>query len=229
MRNFTGLFLLFFLIGSQPVFAAGGGGVGAGAYSPSRPTSAKSLKQVAASDYKRGLTHRDKAWQYEKKAAAETDEKKVTKYEEKAQKEYKKAIKKFQTAIKRVPAFYQAHASLGYALRKTGDIKGSLFAYDNSIKINPAYPEAIENRAETYLQLNRFEDVKQAYMELFFDHPREYADKLMQAMELWQQQNTQVSSEDRKNFSLWFRERQEIAGNTVSLNQPQTTNRDDKI
>lgn len=231
MRKFTGLVLILFLIGSQPVIAAAGGG-GGGGTSGGRAggsTSQKTPRQIATSHYNKGLKYRDKAWKYEKKAAEESDEKKSAKLLTKAQKEYKKAIKKYEKAIKVRPAFYQAHSSLGYALRKTGDMERSLMAYDNSIGINAFYPESIEYRAETYLQLNRFEEVKVAYMELFEDHPREYADQLMAAMDLWVQQNGENGNEDVKSFSAWFRERKEIAGNTVSLSQPSSKSWDDKI
>ncbi|MFT5132776.1 MAG: hypothetical protein ACI9SC_001244 [Gammaproteobacteria bacterium] len=77
--------------------------------------------------------------------------------------------------------------------------------------------------------MNRFEDVKKAYMELFEDYPREYADQLLEAMNQWLQQNEQASSEDAVSFSNWFKERQEIAKNTLSLNQSQPSAWDDKI
>ncbi len=235
MRILTTLFLLCFLIDSQPVYSAGGGGGGASAGggrasgSSLRSTPQKTPKQKAVSYYKKGIKYRDKAWNYEEKAALETNEKKTAKLFKKAQKEYKKAIKKYRAAIKKVPAFYQAHSSLGYALRKTGDIEGSLLAYNESVKINPVYPEAIEYRAETYLQLNRFEEVKKAYMELFEDYPREYSDQLMKAMAVWNEEYEQSSVEDAESFSKWFKERQEIANNTVSLNQPQVTDWQDNI
>ncbi|MFT5132775.1 MAG: tetratricopeptide (TPR) repeat protein [Gammaproteobacteria bacterium] len=154
MRYLTALFLLLFIIGSQPAYsAAGGGGGGGGRASGSSQRSAAKMtpKQKAVVDYKKGIVYRDKAWKYEEQAAAAPDDKKKEKYIKKAQKEYKKAIKKYEAAIKKVPDFYQAHSSLGYALRKTGDIEGSLAAYDTSVKINPVYPEAIEYRAETHL------------------------------------------------------------------------------
>ena len=42
---------------------------------------------------------------------------------------------------------------------------------------------------ESSLQMDRFEDVKKVYMELFEDFPREYADQLMGAMQKWDKQS----------------------------------------
>ncbi len=66
-------------------------------------------------------------------------------------------------------------------------------------------------------------------MELFEDFPGEYADQLMDAMQKWDKQSAQVSAEGVQSFSSWFKERQEIANNTLSLNQPQSGSWDDKI
>lgn len=228
MRFLTGLFLLCFLVGSQPAFAAGGGG-GGGGFSSSRSAPKKTPKQIAIDNYNKGLKHRDKAWKYEEKATAATKEKKREKLLKSAQKQYKKAIKRYNKAIDKRPEYFQAYSSLGYAMRKTGDIEGSLVAYNKSIEINPIYPEAIEYRAETYLRLNRFDDVKEAYMDLFTNYERKYADQLMEAMNKWLQQNGQASSEAANSFSQWIKEREEIARNTASLDQPQTSNWEQKI
>ena len=234
MAKFITLLFFCFLLATPTVYSAaggggGGGGTRGGGHSSKASAASKSPMQLARANYAKGIKYRDKAWQYEEKAAALTDEKKIKKLEKKANKQYVKAIKYYRKAIENVPGFYQVHSSLGYALRKTGDIEASLTAYDKSIEINPVYPEAIEYRAETYLQMNRFEDVKTVYMELFEDLPREYADQLMEAMQKWDKQSDQVSTEGAQNFSTWIKERQEIANNTLSLHQTQSTNWDDKI
>ena len=66
-------------------------------------------------------------------------------------------------------------------------------------------------------------------MELFEDYPREYADQLMQAMDLWAQQNVQASTGEATSFSTWHKERKELNNNTISLSEPQTKNWDDKL
>ena len=77
-------------------------------------------EEKAVVSYNAGLKHRDKAAKYEQKAIAETNDKKFAKLKKKNTKEYNKAIDDFEKAIKYYPRFYQAHSSLGYALRKVG-------------------------------------------------------------------------------------------------------------
>ena len=216
---------LLIVSASISVHAAGGssGGGGGGGFSRSSGPS-KTPTQLAEASYSRGLKYRDKAWKYEKQAAeAETDKKKQ-KYLNKAASQYKKAIKRYKKAIEHKSTFYKAHSSIGYALRKTGDYAGSLEAYDTALLFNPAYGEAIEYRAETYMVLNRLSETKEAYMELFRDR-RELADQLMEAMQKWLEQNRNgndtLSAETVAEFAEWVRTRAEIAGQTISLNENQ--------
>ena len=57
-------------------------------------------------------------------------------------------------------------------------------AYNQALEIQPDYAEAIEYRAEAFLGLNRLDEVKEAYMQLFRED-RERADELMSAMQQW--------------------------------------------
>ena len=115
---------------------------------------------------------------------SENNEKKVAKLQKKINKEYRKSIDDLEKAIGYYPRFYQAHSSLGYALRKINRYDESLAAYNESLRINPSYHEAIEYRGEAYLGLNRLDDAKAAYMELFQSN-RPLADQLIAAMLSW--------------------------------------------
>jgi len=157
--------------------SAGGGSMG-------QPMKRLTPEEKAVVSYNAGLKHRDKAAKYEQKAIAETNDKKFAKLKKKNTKEYNKAIDDFEKAIKYYPRFYQAHSSLGYALRKVGRYEESLAAYNESLDINPFYDEAIEYRGEAYLGLNRLDEAKEAYMELFQNN-RVLADKLIAAMIAW--------------------------------------------
>ena len=167
------LVVVVWLLGVHPVWAAGGSTV----------PSADPADQ-AAEAYNRGLASRDKAWKLEEEAASSTDAGQQAKLLGKAQKEYTKAIRAFRSATEADPEMHQAFSSLGYALRKTGQYEDSLAAYNQALELEPAYSEAIEYRAEAFLGLNRLDEAKKAYMQLFRDD-RERADELMGAMQRW--------------------------------------------
>lgn len=223
MQTLGKILIVCFVISSFPVYSASGGGGGGGGYSSSsssRSASTKSPENKAKKLYKKGLKYRDKARALEEKAAAAGSEKKAEKLIKKAMKEYDRAREKYEAAIDIKEDYFQALSSLGYVLRKTGEVDASLAAYNKSVGINPVYPEAIEYRAETYLQLGELDKVKEAYMELFADYPREYSDLLMKAMLKWKEDNTGNDSPEFAGFSQWISERKEVAENTARLDEP---------
>lgn len=174
--------------------------------------------------YSQGLKARDKAWKLDKKATGATKAKKREKYQRKALKQFENAIDSFTEAVRLNPDFYQAFSSLGYALRRSGRFEEALAAYDRALEQNGAYTEAIEYRAEAYLGLDRVEEAKAAYIDLFAsDGPR--ADLLMKSMQAWivrrQEDPGELSAEAVGRFATWVRKRLEIAGQTDSLSQLQ--------
>ena len=195
---------------SVPILAAGGSSI------------TTDPADQAAEAYNNGIKNRDKAWELEKQAAATTDAKEQGKLEAKAEKEYGKAIRAFRSATESDPSMHQAFSSLGYALRKTGQYEESLAAYNQALELEPGYTEAIEYRAEAYLGLDRLDDAKQAYMQLFRED-RERADELMAAMQQWvEQRQTDPRGLDSgiiEEFSAWVEERSSVAGSTASLQQ----------
>jgi tetratricopeptide (TPR) repeat protein len=176
------LVIILVLTMAPPLHADQGGSAGGG--SMGQPMKRLTPEEKAVVSYNAGLKHRDKAAKYEQKAIAETNEKKFAKLKKKNTKEYNKAIDDFEKAIKYYPRFYQAHSSLGYALRKVSRYGESLAAYNKSLEINPFYDQAIEYRGEAYLGLNRLDEAKEAYMDLF-QNDRVLADKLIAAMIAW--------------------------------------------
>lgn len=198
-----------FLLGALPSLAAGGGSV---------PQADPADQATEA--YNRGLASRDKAWELEERAESAGDAKQRAKFEGKAQKEYAKAIRAFRSATEADPKMYQAFSSLGYALRKTGQYEGSLTAYNEALDLAPGYTEAIEYRAEAFLGLDRLDEVREAYMQLFRED-RERADELMVAMQQWLEQRqvdpAGLDSSAIDEFSVWVKDRAEVSGNTASL------------
>jgi tetratricopeptide (TPR) repeat protein len=194
--------------------AAGGSSTSSSSTTASVP---RDPQAIAKDSYNRALKYRDKAWEYEAKAAAAegTDREKFMK---KAGKEFEKALRALDTAVESDPRLYQAHSSRGYVLRKTGDYEESLAAYNRALEINPRYAEAIEYRAEAYLGLNRIAEAKEAYMELFRTD-RKRADELMEAMQGWVEAREAdaagVEASVLADFSGWVAERSGLADQTA--------------
>jgi tetratricopeptide (TPR) repeat protein len=187
---------------------------------PSPPTVTETPEEAGRAAYNLGLEKRDKAWKLEEEAEAASSEDERAKLLGKARKQHQKSISLFRTATEKVPSFHQAYSSLGYALRKTGDYEGSLEAYEKALAIAPRYAEAIEYRGEAYLGLNRVDDAKQAYMDLF-SLDRGLADQLMEAMNEWlaarRADAMGVSGDDIDAFAAWVEERSELAAQTARL------------
>ena len=181
----------------------------------SRQLSPEEQAKVA---YIKGLEHRDKAWKLEEETAVAGG--KADKKAEKAQKAYRKAVEEYRTAVDLMPGFHQAWSSLGYALRKTGQYQESLEAYDKSLAIDPDYTEAIEYRGEAYLGLDRIEEAKGAYMQLF-QLDRDRAAELMTAMKRWLQERSddagELSPEVIQEFATWVEERSEMVAQVGTL------------
>jgi tetratricopeptide (TPR) repeat protein len=179
-----------------------------------------SPQQMAAAKYNSGLKHIEKADELRTEAMAAADPKKRATLEGKARKEYEKAIHDLRFATEKDPGLFQAHGSLGYAHRRTGDYPAALAAYDHSLALEPSYAPAIEYRAEACLGLDRLEEAKAAYMMLFnTDRPR--ADELASAMKTWvetrRREPAGLSPETIEEFATWVAQRAEIAGRTGAL------------
>jgi tetratricopeptide (TPR) repeat protein len=139
-----------------------------------------------------------------------------------AKKAYTLARARFQEATKADPNLAQAWNGLGYSSRKLGDFKAALAAYDKALELRSDYPEATEYRGEAYLSLNRTEDAKQAYLDLFAAN-RPLADKLLASMKQW------VASPGKKkadvaDLSEFIAEREKIASQvSASLTRESAT------
>lgn len=167
---------------STGIFAAGGGAMSSAPQSVVQ----KTPTERAIDSYNAGIKILDKAWKYQKRAAAENDPKKAGKLIRKADKQFPKAAKKFRSAIKNEPRLYQAHGSLGYVLKQIGEFAGAMAAYEQCLKLRPNYTPAIEYRAEAYLALGETAKARQAYEQLARIDPAK-ADELEQAIRAWLQ------------------------------------------
>src|SRR5262245_2106009 len=194
---------------SVPAPAPGGGGSSMATMTP---------EERAVEAYKSGDDHRVKGKKFEEEATAKKGAD-VEKTLAKAKSEYQKSLKDFTSAAKLNPKLAPAYNGMGYAYRKTGDYAKALEMYDQAIELAKPqiFPEAIEYRAEAYLALNRIDDARQAYLDLFAAD-RKQADILMAAMKNWvSARHTDaagVSPDALAAFEKWIGERDGIAKQT---------------
>jgi tetratricopeptide (TPR) repeat protein len=148
------------------------------------PVQKSSDQDRAIEHFNMGIGHRDKAWSYEEQAEASTVEKEREQFGDKARREYEKALSEQLQAITLDPAMFEAYSSCGYAQRKLGHFAEALKSYDRALELNADYMEAVEYRAEAYLELNRIGGAQDAYALLFRRDP-ERAELLLLAFDIW--------------------------------------------
>jgi len=192
-----------------------GGGSGFGGATPRSPA------DQAVDFYNQGVREVGKAKDYDSDAAkAGADDRKMAKAVEKAQKSYAAALARFQRAVDKNPALFQAWNYVGFCQRHLGRYEDALAAYGKALDLKPNYGEAYEYRAEAYLGLNRLQEAKDSYMQLFA-RARPLADELMTSMRHWvearQKDAKGVSADDLAAFVKWVDERTAIAQQTASL------------
>src|SRR5437763_10502128 len=164
-----------------PVLASGpGGGMGS---SPMPSMQSKSPHDQAV-DYLNNAERRIDGLTKthdEMKAALTTDPQKAAKLQAKLSKGLENAAADLERAVKNDPQLFQAYSELGFTYRKMGKFKESLEAYDKALSLSPDYTPALEYRAEAYLGLNRIDDARKAYTDLFsLERPK--ADALLLSM-----------------------------------------------
>lgn len=196
--------------------AAGGGSMDM----PRIPAAERTPEDQAKAAYNAGVKQIGKAKEYDEDAAAATNDGKRERALKKAKGAYEKAARQFEEAVSHVPGLYQAWNYLGFARRHLGRYDAALEAYDRALKLEPRYAEAIEYRAEAYLGLNRLEDARKAYMDLFASS-RKHADELLASMRKYvdarRQEPNGLAPQQLEEFAQWVDERATIAQQTASL------------
>ena len=199
-----------FANGSSMPSAPSGGG------SSSLPSMSPEERAIEA--FKSGDEHRVKGKKLEDDAATKKGAD-VEKTLAKAKSEYQKSLKDFNNAAKLNPKLAPAYNGMGFAYRKTGDYAKALEMYDQAIELAKpkVFVEAIEYRAEAYLGLNRIDDARQAYLDLFAVD-RTQADSLMEAMKKWvaahKTDPAGVSPDAVSTFEKWLGERDGLSKQT---------------
>lgn len=181
---------------------------------------AKTVEDRAVDAHNAGLRHRDRGLMYEQNAEGKSGADRQ-RAEARARIEFQKALNEFQGAIELSPTLFQAYNGMGYALRKMGNYTKALEMYDRAIEMAPGlYTEAMEYRAEAYLGLNRIDDAKQSYLDLF-GADRKQAELLLTQMKLWvakrQAVPAGVDPQALAAFEKWIAERAAIAQVTARM------------
>ncbi len=196
--------------GSGAPSAPGGGGVS------SLPSMTPEERAIAA--YRSGDEHRVKGKKFEDEASTKKGAD-IEKTLAKAKGEYQKSLKDFTNAAKLNPKLAPAYNGMGFALRKTGDYAKALEMYDQAIELAKpkVFAEAVEYRAEAYLALNRIDEARQAYLDLFAID-RTQADSLMEAMKKWvaahKTDPAGVAPDALSTFEKWIGERDGLSKQT---------------
>ncbi|MEM7077286.1 MAG: tetratricopeptide repeat protein [Pseudomonadota bacterium] len=213
-----GCFLILMLSLVPAVVLAAGSGGGGGLSGSTYDNNRRALPPEVLSEkaMRAGIKHRDRALKQEAKAAKAKNDKARDKALARAAKQYNKAIEKQREAIQLDSQNYKAANELGYALRKTGDFRKSIGAYNYALEINPNFYQAIEYRGEALLSLGYYNETQNAYMTLF-RNDRGLADQLMERFEAWRAEKGDTLSEDEQRFAEWIESRKRLAEISTDL------------
>jgi tetratricopeptide (TPR) repeat protein len=134
---------------------------------------------------------------------------------------YGKALDQFTEVLRNKNDMYDAWNQVGYVHLRFGAYREAIDDYNHALALKPDLEEAIQHRGEAYLGVDRLEDAKAVYMDLFF-HARPRADQLMVSMQAWVQSHRSaangVRAADIDAFDKWLQERDGIAKTTASTN-----------
>jgi tetratricopeptide (TPR) repeat protein len=140
---------------------------------------------------------------------------------EKANDNYSRALDEFTEALSNKGDMYDAWKYVGFVHLHLGAYGESVDDFNHAFAIKAdSDMETVEARAEAYLGVDRLDDAKSAYMDLF-NHQRDRADQLMAAMQKWlaghRANANGMRALDIDAFDKWLQERDGIAKQTASL------------
>jgi tetratricopeptide (TPR) repeat protein len=224
-RSATAIALTAFLAVPALIASGPGGGMG----SAPMPAMQQKSPHDQAVDYYNNAERRIDGLSKthdEMKAAAATDPAKAAKLQARLAKGLENAAADLERAVKNDSQLFQAWSELGFTYRKMGKFKESLEAYNKSLSISPDYTPALEYRAEAYLGLNRIDEARKTYTDLFsVDRPR--ADALLIAMKSFvAARRTDAAGLDAAQldaFAKWVDQREIIHNQTIALTAQTST------
>jgi tetratricopeptide (TPR) repeat protein len=199
----------------------GVGGHGAGGQPVIDTSSAQSTEKpdkAAKKAFQAGLKSLKKAHDYEDAAAKQTNPDKKADLLDKIGDAYGKALDQFTEALSNKGDMVEAWNGAGYVHLRLGAFNESIDDYNHTLALQPDLLEAVEHRAEAYMAVDRLEEAKAAYMNLF-NHARPLADQLMAAMQQWVENHHAAApakrTADIDSFGKWLLEREGIAKQTA--------------
>jgi tetratricopeptide (TPR) repeat protein len=175
---------------------------------------------AATKFYTAGKKSLAKAKDFESAAAAAQNPDKRSTALEKMGDAYYRALDQFTEALSNKGDLYDAWNEVGYIHLRLGAYAESIDDYNHTLALKPDLYEATLHRGEAYLGVDRLEDAKSAYMDLFY-HARPLADRLMVSMQNWltthRSDSNGMRAADVDAFDKWLQERDGIAKQTASL------------
>jgi tetratricopeptide (TPR) repeat protein len=208
--------------GVGPGGRAGGGAPTMGGPDESSSSSSTPKPDVAAQKaYKQAMKYLDKARQYEAAAAAAAgNPDKRAKEMEKVGDAYSRALDEFTEALSNKGDMVEAWDNVGLVHLRLGAYRESIDDYNHALALKPDLMDAIEHRAEAHLAVDRIDEVRSAYMELY-NHAPDLAAQLMTAMRQWLSDHEAdargMRPADVAAFGKWLSERDGIAKQAASL------------
>jgi tetratricopeptide (TPR) repeat protein len=194
------------------------GSIDPGGDQPSAPPEVKP-DAAAQKAYKAGVKSLAKAHEFEEIAAKAPNADKKTDALVKVNDAYGRALDQFTEALSNKGDMFEAWNNVGYIHLRLGAFNESIDDYNHALALKPDLPEAVEHRAEAFMGVDRLEDAKAAYMDLF-NHARPLADQLMATMQKWLEDHHTAANgmraADIDSFGKWLQERDGIAKQTAS-------------
>ena len=182
-------------------------------------TSTEKPDAAAKKAYNAGVKSLNKAREFEDIAAKATNPDKKAAALDKVSDAYGKALDQFTEALSNKGDMAEAWNDVGYVHLRLGAYNESIDDYNHALRLNSELLEAVGHRAEAYVAVDRLDEAKAAYMDLF-NHDRPLADKLMTVMQSWLDSHRAAANgmrpADIDSFGKWLQERDGIAKQTAS-------------
>jgi tetratricopeptide (TPR) repeat protein len=192
----------------------------------STTTSTEKPDAAAKKAFNAGVKSLNKARDYEEaaaKAAKAANADKKSAEMEKAGDAYDRALDQFTAALSSKGDMFEAWDNVGFVHLRLGANNEAIDDYNHTLALKPDLLEAVEHRAEAYMAVDRLEEAKAAYMDLF-NHSRPLADQLMAAMQTWLESHRAAANgmrgTDIEAFGKWLAERDGIAKQSASTATP---------
>jgi tetratricopeptide (TPR) repeat protein len=174
---------------------------------------------AAKKAFNAGVKSLNKAKEYEEVAAKAANPDKRAGALEKVGDAYNRALDQFTEALSNKGDMVDAWNYVGYVHLKLGAYSESIDDYNHTLALKPELLDAIEHRGEAYMAVDRLDEAKAAYMDLF-NHARPLADQLMASMQKWLSSHRAAANgmrpADIESFDKWLQERDGIAKQTAS-------------